>query len=75
MIEFEKQRYSAVVATVHESSEQVVEVLRRDDGLFDLIIHNQYDGSWEDMSVTLDAGEFLKLGQIPQAPLPTDMEQ
>ena len=50
MIEFKKERFGAEVATIHESSDQIVEVVRRQDGLFDLTIHNRvWDVQWEDI--------------------------
>lgn len=68
MIEFKKERYGADVATIHESAEQIVEVVRRDDGLFSLIIHNRVSGDrWEDLTATLSAAEFIKLGEVADA--------
>jgi len=41
MIEFKREKYGAEVATIHEDGDQIVEVVRRGDGRFDLTIHRR----------------------------------
>ena len=75
MIEFKTERYGADVAIIHESSDQIVEVVRRKDGLFDLIIHVRvWDTQWEDKTATLTAADFIKLGQVADSYLCVESE-
>lgn len=73
MIEFKTERYGADVATIHESADQIVEVVRRKDGFFDLVIHNRvWHTQWEDKTATLSAAEFIKLGEVADSYLCVD---
>ena len=65
MLEFRKE-YGTDVATVTESADQIVEVLRRKDGLFDLTIHrgNEETGRWDDMTAVLKPDDFIRLGTV-----------
>lgn len=66
---FKREKYGADVATIHEDGDQIVEVVRRGDGRFDLTIHcrRAHGDLWDDMTVTLSADRFTALGQVPSA--------
>lgn len=65
MIKFEIQSTGARVATIHESEDQIVEVLQRGDGRLDLIVHNRRGDTdrWDDLSAVLKPEEFADLGR------------
>jgi hypothetical protein len=65
-MEFKREQYGADVAKLLEDDQQIVEVLRRKDGCFDLIIHNYNErrGLWDDMSATLKPQHFIELGTV-----------
>lgn len=66
MAEFKRQKYGSDVATILETDEQVLEILRRRDGIFDLIVHNRIldTDRWEDLTVNLKPEHFIELGNI-----------
>lgn len=73
MVEFKKEQYGAVVATICENDDQVVEVQRHKDGKFSLIVHNRSPcGGWDDLTAHLTPEDFAKLGRIPDAPHPSE---
>lgn len=63
---FKKQQFGADVATILETADQVLEVVRRDDGTFNLIVHNRRGetDTWDDLSVNLKPQHFSVLGSI-----------
>lgn len=63
---FEKQRFGATVAQIHETDYAAVEVQARNDGKFVLTVHNRRGNTnlWDDMSVTLEPKHFEMLGSI-----------
>lgn len=63
---FVKQHYGALVATIVETPDTVVEVCQRAGGSFDLIIHNRRGESdhWDDLSAALKPEHFEALGSI-----------
>lgn len=69
MITFKKERYGADVATIHEGDDQIVEVLRRKDGRFDLIVHSRRHDTdrWDDLTATLKPADLLALGEVADA--------
>lgn len=63
---FKKEQFGGDVATILETENQVLEVLRHSNGLFSLIVHNRQGDTdrWDDMSVTLKPQHFSVLGSI-----------
>lgn len=63
---FEKQRFGATVAQIHETDYEAVEVQARNDGKFVLTVHNRRGDTdlWDDLSVTLEPKHFEMLGSI-----------
>jgi len=57
--------HGAVVATVLETYETIVEVLKRSDGKFDLIIHRRCGDGFDDLTATVEAGHLIALGSLP----------
>ena len=66
MIEFKRERSGADVATIIDETDQIIEILRRSDGLFDLIIHvrNFETDRWDDMTAVLTPQHFILLGTV-----------
>jgi hypothetical protein len=66
MIEFKKEIYGAEVATIVENEDEILEVLRRSDGKFDLTVHcrRPKTGRWDDLTVVLEPRHFKDLGDI-----------
>ena len=72
MTEFKHEAGGAIVATIREDDDQVVEVQRLAENDFALIIHNRSPGGgWDDLTAYLKADDFAKLGLIPSAKIPT----
>lgn len=72
MAKFEKQRFGATVAQIHETDYAALEVQARNDGKFVLTVHNRTGepDRWEDFSITLEPKHFEMLGSIAnQQPL------
>lgn len=71
MINFKKQHYGAEVATILNNEQEVVEVVRRTDGDFELTVHNREGESdrWHDLSAVLKPAHFVALGQIAELAL------
>ena len=67
MVEFQKQQYGAEVATILDNENETVEVMRRSDGTFELIIHNRRGetDTWDDLTAILKAEHFVELGRVP----------
>ncbi len=65
-LEFKQERYGAEVATVLENDEAIVEVMRMEDGEFQLTIHNRGERSnqWDDLSAVLTTKHFAELARI-----------
>ena len=76
MIEFKKQHYGADVATVLDNEAEVVEVMRRSDGKFELTVHNRQGESdrWRDISAVLKPEHFVELGKIAEMALCSERE-
>ena len=72
-VAFIKQTYGAIVATIHETDEQVCEVQWHNDGTFGLIVHRRHANSdqWDDLTVYLKPEHFTALGSVPSAVIPT----
>ena len=76
---FEKQRFGATVAQIHETDYAAVEVQARNDGKFVLTVHNRRGDThlWDDMSITLEPKHFEMLGSIanqqPMSEKPSDI--
>jgi hypothetical protein len=76
---FEKQRFGATVAQIHETAFEAIEVQARNDGKFVLTVHNRRGDTdlWDDMSVTLGPKHFEMLGSIanqrPMSEKPSDI--
>lgn len=66
MVNFKVEKYGADVATIHATENQIVEVVRRRDGLFDLTIHRRDEEAnrWDDMTAELTPIHFLDLGEV-----------
>lgn len=66
MVKFNKQTYGADVATILDNEDEIVEVLRREDGNFELTVHNRRGGTegWTDLSAILTPEHFIELGKI-----------
>jgi hypothetical protein len=72
MPEFKREAGGAIVATIREDDDQIVEVQRLAESDFTLIIHNKNaGGGWDDLTAYLKADDFAELGRIPSAKLPT----
>lgn len=70
---FEKQEYGAVVATILENDNEILEVQKLPDGSHNLIVHrrkNRCSNLWDDITVNLKAEHFQMLGSIA---VPDDM--
>ena len=65
-IKFEKQTYGAVVATILETDDSIVEVQERNDGTYGLIIHTRRNDSdrWDDLTAYLKPEHFDALGSV-----------
>lgn len=63
---FEKQTYGAVVATILEADNSVVEVQERNDGCYGLIIHHRREDrdGWDDLTAYLKPEHFDALGSV-----------
>lgn len=63
---FEKQHYGAVVATILESDDSIVEVQERNDGVYGLIVHSRREDrdNWDDLTAYLKPEHFDALGSI-----------
>ena len=63
---FEKQHYGAVVATILETDDSIVEVQERNDGVYGLIIHTRRHDSdrWDDLTAYLKPEHFEALGSV-----------
>lgn len=63
---FEKQHYGAVVATILETDDSIVEVQERNDGVYGLIIHNRRADRdiWDDVTAYLLPEHFDALGSV-----------
>ena len=76
---FEKQRFGATVAQIHETDYAAIEVQARNDGKFVLTVHNRRGDTnlWDDMSITLEPKHFEMLGSIanqkPMSEKPSDI--
>jgi hypothetical protein len=67
MFEFKREKYGADVATILETEDQIVEVLRHPYGTFQLIVHNRRRDNpdlWDDLSATLTPQHFIELGKV-----------
>lgn len=66
MIDWKPNRYGGDVATILDQPDQIVEVMKKPNGAFDLIIHNRNDetGLWDDMTAVLRPEHFVALGEI-----------
>jgi hypothetical protein len=65
--EFKKQPLGgAMVATIHETPDGMVEVVARKDGRYGLVVHARRGESdrWDDLSAYLTADEFDALGSV-----------
>lgn len=65
-VKFEKQHYGAVVATILQTDDSVVEVQERNDGCYGLIIHHRREDrdSWDDLTAYLKPEHFEALGLV-----------
>jgi hypothetical protein len=64
---FKKEQLTgAMVATILDNENEVLEVLKRSDGKYDLIVHNRRGETdqWDDFTVTLKPAHFAVLGTI-----------
>ena len=63
---FIKQAYGAVVATILEADDAIVEVQQRNDGVYGLIIHRRrFDSdAWDDLTAYLKPEHFEALGSV-----------
>lgn len=67
MVEFVKQEFGgATVATILETDDSVVEVMERNDGTYELIVHARRSehGEREDLSARLKPEHFDLLGSV-----------
>lgn len=64
--EFKTQQYGAVVATIHETPDEIVEVTANRDGRYDLVIHSRRPDrdQWDDLTAHLSAEQFEALGTV-----------
>lgn len=74
MIEFKIQKFGADVATIHVGEDQIVEVGRLPNGLFDLTVYQRRPGTdtWDDLTAVLKPEDFMKLGEVPDHYLCTE---
>lgn len=70
-LQFEAQAYDAIVATIRQTDDALLEVVKGRDGTFNLVIHNRVGETdrFEDLSIRLEPKHFALLGQVPTAPL------
>jgi predicted NAD/FAD-dependent oxidoreductase len=63
---FKKQTYGAVVATILETDNSIVEVTERNDGVYGLTIHTRRNDSdrWDDLTAYLTPRQFELLGTV-----------
>lgn len=63
---FVKQTFGAVVATIRETDDALLEVQKMPDGTFSLTVHNRVGCTdrFEDLSIKLEAKHFAMLGSI-----------
>lgn len=63
---FVNEKYGAVVATILETEDSIVEVQARNDGVYGLIIHHRRHDSdqWDDLTAYLNPEHFDLLGSI-----------
>jgi hypothetical protein len=63
---FEKQTYGAVVATILETDNSIVEVQERNDGFYGLIVHRRREDrdQWDDLTAYLKPEHFDALGSV-----------
>jgi hypothetical protein len=63
---FEKQTYGAVVATILEADNSIVEVQERNDGAYGLIVHHRREDrdTWDDLTAYLKPEHFDALGSV-----------
>lgn len=63
---FEKQTYGAVVATILETDDSIVEVQERNDGVYGLIVHHRPEDrdQWDDLTAYLKPEHFDALGSV-----------
>lgn len=63
---FEKQTYGAVVATILETDNSIVEVQERNDGCYGLIVHHRREDrdNWDDLTAYLKPEHFDMLGSV-----------
>lgn len=63
---FVKQTFGAVVATIRETDDALLEIQKLPDGTFSLTVHNRVGETdrFEDMSIKLDRKHFAMLGSI-----------
>jgi hypothetical protein len=74
---FVAQQHGAVVATILETDHSIVEVLKRSDNQYELIIHSRrgQTDQWDDLSAPLQPIHFQALGSIAATPLPEEVAQ
>lgn len=65
-VKFEKQTYGAVVATILELDDSIVEVQERNDGVYGLIIHTRRHDTdhWDDLTAYLRSEHFDALASV-----------
>ena len=63
---FQTQPHGAEVATIIETADQIVEVLRHSDGTYDLTVHSRVSDTdrWDDCTARLSPRHFAVLGSI-----------
>jgi hypothetical protein len=63
-----QQLGGADVATILDNESEVLEIVRRSDGTFELIVHNRRGETdrWDDLSVVLKPQHFAVLGSIAE---------
>lgn len=65
---FVKHQYGAVVATILETDDSIVEVQERNDGVYGLIVHHRrcYSDTWDDLTAYLKPEHFDLLGSVAE---------
>lgn len=69
---FKIQAHGADVATILDSDNETLEIVRRTDGTFELVVHNRRfeSDTWDDLSVILKPQHFAVLGSIAEMAAP-----
>jgi hypothetical protein len=66
--QFIKQAHGAIVATILETDDSIVEVQERNDGVYGLIVHHRREDRdrWDDLTAYLKPEHFDLLGSVAE---------